>query len=575
MTLSRRIDELFTFPENQPILEDMRALARVLENRFQIIEKERTAIEEAVEIIRDVGITRVNIALTPIIQEITDRVRRINALFSTTSDTDSTIGTGTKTFIIEEGTWNTFVSLSHVAVTPGGGAVDAGMVGPVVSYDPETGTLVVNVTDIWGTLGAAYTSWDISATFPTSQLDALSYSIKGDAPPAYDTLGKLYAAMADVIAMGDLGDDIAALDLRMDAVEATNTSQDAAIAGKANATHTHTIAQINTLTETLTTINNNIAARVSKAGDTMTGALTLPAAGLILHLAGLLQDIAVNAANPAAEPRRTQLRASGGKFRITQETTGAELWRAYASEGSPFFQGQAVLTQANAGTYVLPLSGGTMSGLLIANPLNATMAQNDSSSSIEVRNAGGTGNAGVAAMVLHCTGKYAIKTVLRDDGVWGIGGYSRPAWSLYSDQNGNLVSAGNVGAYSDPRLKDNITPIENCLEIVRQWRAYSFTWNERSEGIGKGVGERDIGFLSDEVAMAAPEAVFPSIQEDGSGGHYSLVNYAKLVPIVAGAVAQLENTTLKQMRELRAENGSLRQKMNDMESRLRRLESQR
>lgn len=106
----------------------------------------------------------------------------------------------------------------------------------------------------------------------------------------------------------------------------------------------------------------------------------------------------------------------------------------------------------NPGNY-MPVSGGAFTGKAWTASINGVMAAGDGSSSLEVRSGGGAGDGGMAMLSFHAQGYYAIKMGVRSDGYFGLGGWSRAAWSWYSASNGDMVAAGNVGAYSDPRLK--------------------------------------------------------------------------------------------------------------------------
>ncbi|QND84626.1 Uncharacterized protein ChrSV_2400 [Chromobacterium vaccinii] len=87
--------------------------------------------------------------------------------------------------------------------------------------------------------------------------------------------------------------------------------------------------------------------------------------------------------------------------------------------------------------------------------LNCAMANGDNSGSIRVRNAGGTGDAGVSAISFECAGVYGTKLALRNDGIFGVGGWSAAPWRWFVDtRNGNMVTAGvvNVGYFTRATL---------------------------------------------------------------------------------------------------------------------------
>ena len=169
--------------------------------------------------------------------------------------------------------------------------------------------------------------------------------------------------------------------------------------------------------------------------------------------------------------------------------------------------------------------------------IDASSALNDSSASMQVRNNGGTGESGLAAISFHCVGAYGTKLHLRADGYIGIGGWSRAAWSWYSDPNGNMIAAGNVTAYSDPRLKENFARIQDPMSIIEKLDGGTFNWRHGFPHIVGKAGKRDYGILADQVQAVMPEIVNASIEIDGES--YLTVSYEKLVPVLIEAIRGL------------------------------------
>lgn len=93
-------------------------------------------------------------------------------------------------------------------------------------------------------------------------------------------------------------------------------------------------------------------------------------------------------------------------------------------------------------------------------------------------------------------------------------------------RNGDLTARGNVTAYSDERLKDNIQTIENALDKVAQLRGVSFT---------KG-GEAEIGVIAQEVREVIPEVV----KEDSGEEKYLHVAYGNIVGVLIEAIKELK-----------------------------------
>ena len=191
------------------------------------------------------------------------------------------------------------------------------------------------------------------------------------------------------------------------------------------------------------------------------------------------------------------------------------------------------------GQRVFTYSGGQLTGVLTTHGVNSSTASNTVNCSLEVRNNGGSGDGSVAAVLFHCLGSHAMKLHLRSDGYFGWGGYSSTAWRFYQSPAGDMVSAGNVAAYSDPRLKDDVERIDGALDIVQKLDGVRFTWNGKSSLIGK-PGVRDIGVLADQVEAVLPEIVGRSIEDEANGGErWRVVAYDKLVPVLIEAIKEL------------------------------------
>jgi len=91
---------------------------------------------------------------------------------------------------------------------------------------------------------------------------------------------------------------------------------------------------------------------------------------------------------------------------------------------------------------------------------------------------------------------------------------------------GLIRATNDVIAYygSDERLKENITPIENSLDILKQINGYYFDWKEMP-GIHENEGH-DIGVIAQEIGAVLPEIV--TTRDNG----YMAVKYEKLVALL-------------------------------------------
>lgn len=221
--------------------------------------------------------------------------------------------------------------------------------------------------------------------------------------------------------------------------------------------------------------------------------------------------------------------------------------------------GLTVGTSLNVGT-TLGVSGITtlsnavnIAGHTMAGPIaGSTTAGNQTS--LEIRNNSGTGDSDVAAMSYHCGGSYGIHQHLRADGYFGVGGWSATSWRWYVNMtNGDMTAAGNVTAYSDPRLKEDIKPIKSALATVLGWRGYRYRWTQDSV-IGH-PGKYDYGVLSPDVQSNAPELVVDSVWDAPEGDKYKTVNYVKMAPFFIESFREQQ----AQIEELKAQIKLLQQ----------------
>ncbi len=117
------------------------------------------------------------------------------------------------------------------------------------------------------------------------------------------------------------------------------------------------------------------------------------------------------------------------------------------------------------------------------------------------------------------------KMVIQTNGNVGIGD-STPSYKL--DVNGTIRATGDVIAYSDARVKDNVVTIGNALEKVTQLRGVSYTRNDVEDTTTK------IGVIAQEVLEVLPEVV----QEDDEG-KYS-VAYGNMVGLLIESIKELK-----------------------------------
>ena len=92
------------------------------------------------------------------------------------------------------------------------------------------------------------------------------------------------------------------------------------------------------------------------------------------------------------------------------------------------------------------------------------------------------------------------------------------------DGSGNLTAAGNVTAYSDARLKKNVSTIDNALALVEKMRGVRY---ERIDS-----GKAGVGVIAQEMQEVMPEVVH-------EGEEHLSVAYGNLVGVLIEAVKEL------------------------------------
>ena len=136
-------------------------------------------------------------------------------------------------------------------------------------------------------------------------------------------------------------------------------------------------------------------------------------------------------------------------------------------------------------------------------------------------------SSGGAIMSFHRANVFAINMGLDSDNVFRIGGWSAGTNRFQMDMSGNLTMAGNVTAYSDIRLKENIKVIPDALSKVQQIRGVTFTRNDTED-----LEKLHTGVIAQEVEAVLPEAV----SEDNDG--IKNIAYGNMVGLLIEAIKE-------------------------------------
>lgn len=126
----------------------------------------------------------------------------------------------------------------------------------------------------------------------------------------------------------------------------------------------------------------------------------------------------------------------------------------------------------------------------------------------------------------------------------GNGGYVVFYGDTFED-----IYVKNVFTNSDARAKRNIRTLGNALRLVRQLRPKTYDWASPSAVNAGKSSQHEYGFLAQDLEAVIPEAV----ASDAEGN--KLVNYNTIIPVLAGAIQELESrveTLEARIRELEA-----------------------
>ncbi len=172
-------------------------------------------------------------------------------------------------------------------------------------------------------------------------------------------------------------------------------------------------------------------------------------------------------------------------------------------------------------------------------------------------------------------------STLADYGIWGE--QLDTATSDYA-----IVGLGDVFAWryfiaSDRKLKNNIQPVTNALDKIRNIHASTYTFNQAQYAGKKLPWGTHIGFMADEVEQVFPELVKNTVlpagvvhSERGKSEvrtieNVKVVNYLGLIPVITEAVN--EQRAIVEQKD--AEIAQLRSQLQNLEQRLAVLESAR
>ncbi len=141
-------------------------------------------------------------------------------------------------------------------------------------------------------------------------------------------------------------------------------------------------------------------------------------------------------------------------------------------------------------------------------------------------------------------------------GTRGVGvGVEEPEYALHVA--GTVAGTGPYMQLSDGRMKEEVEPLGEGLGAVLALRPVTWSWTEEARRELRASEHRESGFIAQEVAPVAPEAV-----RVDSAGRYTM-SYGALVPVLTRAVQEQQALIERQREEL----DGLRRRLEALEGR--------
>lgn len=131
-----------------------------------------------------------------------------------------------------------------------------------------------------------------------------------------------------------------------------------------------------------------------------------------------------------------------------------------------------------------------------------------------------------------------------------------------------LAFATDFRRSSDRRFKKQIKTLKDALPRLMKLRGVSYSWKQNQKR--KFSSGSQIGVIAQEV-----KKVFPELVSTDSKGYHA-VSYGPLVAVAVEAIKSQQHTIQQQsvqLKKVRFENESLKDKLSNMEQRLQRLEA--
>ena len=213
----------------------------------------------------------------------------------------------------------------------------------------------------------------------------------------------------------------------------------------------------------------------------------------------------------------TALPVSKGGLNVTTGITGIVIGNGTAYSAAVAGTDYAAASHTHS---YLSTSGGTLTG-------NLSLVNGTTEMSITLGSSGGYfyGNATTVGFYKAAGASFSIAITSGNTSTNGsltVGNGLTITTGSLTLNNGSITASGNISAYSDIKLKSNISTLKNALSKVNSLRGVSYTK----------AGMPEIGVIAQEVELVVPEVVVET-------GEYKSVAYGNLVALLIEAIKEL------------------------------------
>jgi hypothetical protein len=251
---------------------------------------------------------------------------------------------------------------------------------------------------------------------------------------------------------------------------------------------------------------------------------------------------------------------TGWYFKSSQTGTYAEVARITRT-GGMHLNGNKVWHQGNDGSgsgldadlldgqdggYYAP-RGGFTGNMELASVSTSSTAYGDAG--LEIRE-GGKGGSGAAAprIAMHWGGRVASNISMESSGAITI--RNNPGSGYEDFKANNIYASGNVTAYSDIRVKDNLKIIPDALSKISKINGYTYDRTDIKPDEFKTEYEsihnpknRHVGLVAQELLEILPEAVTGGpTSEDGTEEEHYAVAYGNVIALLVEGIKEQQET---------------------------------